>query len=320
MTKKLLTLVLALVLAMAMSSMALAEFRVALLNKQDTNEYLCAIFDKLQSHFTDGDGFEVVRYDADGDSSAQLQQMEDVLLEGVDAIVVCPMDAETLASACVEANEENVPVIAMDIMLTPGTCNFTFVGSNNYNLAYAQATWMIEHMPENARIILYRFTPGSETSNNRYQGVIDALEQSGRTDYEIVQTIEFNASQEDSQSKMEDCLQVVGDNFDVIIGPSDAYLYGAIAAMEAAGIDVESKLTVGFDAEDAMIQLINEGKVDMSLKQGQSECAQMVYDLLCGYRDGVDNTPEDAIEQDGATLIYIPGVPVDSTNVADYLN
>ena len=257
-------------------------------------------------------GITVERYDADGDSSAQLQQFEDCLSTGVDFIVVIPMDAQTLTAAVLEANDMGVPVLAADITLEEGTCDYMFVGSNNYELAYAQGQWLVEHMPENARIIHYRFPPGSETSNNRYQGQIDALADSGRTDYEILATLEFDSSQEDAMSKMEDALQVYGDEFDVILVPADAAIYGSISAMEAANIDVASKMMVGFDAEDACVKLIEEGKVDMSFKQMQDDCAAKVFEVAKLYRDG-------GSVADGEKIMYIPGKAVDSTNVDEFL-
>ena len=288
------------------------NYRVALLNKQDTNEYLCNTCNKIEALMEADGGITVERYDADGDSSAQLQQFEDCLSTGVDFIVVIPMDAQTLTAAVLEANDMGVPVLAADIKLEEGACDYMFVGSNNYELAYAQGQWLAEHMPENARILHFRFPPGSETSNNRYQGQIDALADSGRTDYEILATLEFDASQEDAMSKMEDAIQVYGDEFDVILVPADAAIYGSISAMEAANIDVPSKMLVGFDAEDACVKLIKEGKVDMSFKQMQDDCAAKVYEVASTYRDG-------GSVADGDKIMYIPGMAVDSTNVDEFL-
>jgi ABC-type sugar transport system substrate-binding protein len=242
---------------------AAENYRVEYLNRDDTDEFLNVICTSVENLCKADETIEFIRYDAASDSNNQLAQMEDVINKGVDLIVLLCQDKESVVSKVLECHELGIPVIARDISLARGTCDFIYVGSDNYTLAYAEGKYLMEHLPANGKIIYLRFTPGSETSAKRHDGVTKAIEDSGRTDYEILTTMDYRATQEEGMSLMEDLLQVYGENWEALITHNDKGTYGAISAIEAAGYKVEDKLIVSFDGEDIAKQMILDGKMEI---------------------------------------------------------
>lgn len=65
-------------------------------------------------------GVEIITADAKNSADTQMQQIEDFITKGVDAIVMCPIDSSALAAAVKKANDANIPVAAFDRNVADG--------------------------------------------------------------------------------------------------------------------------------------------------------------------------------------------------------
>lgn len=286
------------------------KYRVAYFNRDDTDEFLNVLCSGVEELCAADDSIAFTRYNAQADANKQLSQLEDALNTGVDLVILSVQDKETMVAKVKECNEKGIPVICIDIAMERGTCDFDFVGSNNYDLSYAEGQYMMEHLPENGKILYLRFTVGSETSRLRDEGIMAAIADSGRTDYEILTTMEYNATIEEAMSKMEDILQVYNNDWDALIVHNDKAVYGASSAIESANLDLSSKIICSIDGEDMACQLIQQGKLTCSVKQDQPGIIQKTYDLMKQYQAGESLEP--------SSDYFIPGIVLDASNVADY--
>lgn len=288
------------------------KYKIAYFNRDDTDEYLNGFCSGVEALCSADDSIDFTRYDAQADANNQLMQVEDALSKGVDLIILSVQDKETMVSKVKECNEKGIPVICIDISMgRSDEYYFDFVGSNNFDLGYAEGKYMMEHLPENGKIMYLRFTIGSETSRLRDEGILAAIEDSGRSDYEILSTMEYNATIEDAMSKMEDQLQVYGDDWDAFIGHSDRALYGCISAMEGAGYDPSTKIMCSIDGEVTACQMILDGRVSCSIKQDQPGIIQKTFELVKQYQNGENPEPN--------SDYFISGITVDASNAAEYI-
>ncbi len=65
-------------------------------------------------------GIEIITTDAKTIADTQMQQIEDFITKGVDAIVMCPIDSGALAAAVQKANAAGIPVTAFDRNVSGG--------------------------------------------------------------------------------------------------------------------------------------------------------------------------------------------------------
>ena len=79
---------------------------------------------------------EVTDYDSRNDAATQLQNAQDAITRGVDAIIISPTDSSTAPAVLELAEESNVPVIIADIGTDSGEY-VSFVISSNEQGAYA---------------------------------------------------------------------------------------------------------------------------------------------------------------------------------------
>ena len=286
------------------------KYKIAYLNRDDADDFLSILMNKFIDAAEATGEIEVNRYDAGADANQQLMQFEDALVKGVDMVILLCQDKESVVSKVLECNKEGIPVLTLGIPLAEGSCEFINIGADDYNLAYLEAEYMMEKLPENGKIIYLKFPDSSVISVNRNNGIMDAIKDSGRTDYEILTTMEYDASTEAAMSLMEDMLQVYNDNFDAVITHNDKGTYGVVSAIESAGYDPSSKLIVSIDGEDAACEMISNGKMTMSVKQNMDGVVEKALELVEVYRDG--GKPD-------ADEYFIDGVLVDATNVRDYM-
>ena len=64
--------------------------------------------------FADENGIELVVTDAKAMADTQMQNIEDLITNDVDAIVMCPVDSGALAAAVTKAEDAGIPVISFD--------------------------------------------------------------------------------------------------------------------------------------------------------------------------------------------------------------
>lgn len=76
-------------------------------------------------------GYSVVEVVADGDAQQQNAQIQSLIAQGVDAILVCAVDQNTIERALIAAQRANIPVVAYDRDLPDSRVVQAFVGPDS---------------------------------------------------------------------------------------------------------------------------------------------------------------------------------------------
>jgi ribose transport system substrate-binding protein len=76
-------------------------------------------------------GVEITVLDGQSNTEVQTRQIEDLLVKGVDAIVISPNNSTEIVPAVRRANEAKVPVVALDAVVGEGANVVTHVGFDN---------------------------------------------------------------------------------------------------------------------------------------------------------------------------------------------
>ena len=106
-------------------------------------------------------GAKLVIQSANGDEELQYSQCENLITQGVDALIVIAQDGDA-ASAIVEAaHEAKIPVVANDRMINNCELDF-YVSFDCYTVGVLQAQFAVEHAPTGN----YFLISGSPKDNN----------------------------------------------------------------------------------------------------------------------------------------------------------
>lgn len=196
-------------------------------------------------------GITLVTADANMDINRQISAAENLLAQGIDALIITPVDAKAMAPIVQMANRAGVPVLSESNVIDGAE---TFVGISNYEAAKTVGQWFVDYAKDqqiDPRVLIVGL-PNYEDCRQRVAGFKAALEESG-IDYVIKQEVDGAGDKEKSLMVSQDAMTAHPD-INVVFGINDNSATGAMAAYKEVGLD-ESKLTViGFGFEGVVGQ------------------------------------------------------------------
>jgi ribose transport system substrate-binding protein len=183
---------------------------------------------------------EAVVLDAGGDVARQIAQMEDLIQQGVEAIIIWPTNGEAVIPAVRKAHQAGIPVIVTNSNIAEAGFPFvtSFSGPDNITQGSRSAEIMCEKftamgIADTAQIVQISGQPGYTTAIERAKGFEDRLPQVC-PNVKLVETQPGDWNREKSQKVMEAFL-VKYDKIDGVYAGDDNMGVGALNAAKAAG-------------------------------------------------------------------------------------
>ncbi|MEA2191526.1 MAG: D-xylose transport system substrate-binding protein [Solirubrobacteraceae bacterium] len=209
---------------------------------------------------------KVLYSNANQDASKQQQQAEAALAQGVDVMVLDPVDGAAAAAIVNQANAKKVPVISYDRLLLNSKPDY-YAEFDSPSVGKIQATSLVDKLKADNKKGSIVMINGAPTDNNAKlfkQGAHSVFDSSGfkiAKEYDTKDWLAANA-----QTEMEQAISALGKNgFVGVYAANDATGGGAIAAMKGAGIDPSTRPVTGQDAELAGIQRVVAGEQYMTV-------------------------------------------------------
>lgn len=203
-------------------------------------------------------GMETVVVDAQDDTSKQINGIEDLILKGVDVLVVNPTDSAAISSSVLSANEAGIPVITIDRSAEDGEVA-TFIASDNVSGGEMAGTYIVEQLGEKANVVELEGVSGASATRERGKGFHTIADK--QLNVVTSQTAEFDRTK--GLTVMENILQGNKD-VEAVFAHNDEMALGAIEAIQAAGKDI---LVLGFDGTKDALDAVKEGKLDGTIAQ-----------------------------------------------------
>ena len=91
-------------------------------------------------------GAKVYIQSANGDDSAQISQIENMINKNIDVLVIIPHNGEVLSNVIAEAKKEGIKVLAYDRLINNADLDF-YVSFDNEKIGELQAQSIIEKKP-----------------------------------------------------------------------------------------------------------------------------------------------------------------------------
>jgi D-xylose transport system substrate-binding protein len=218
----------------------------------------------------------VVYENANQDASQQQSQAESVLTQGIDAMVLDPVDATSASAIVSMAKAQNVPVISYDRLISGGNLA-AYISFDNVRVGALQATSLENKLKQNGKakgpIVMLN---GDATDNNAHlfkQGATGVFSKDGVKIAKSYDTQGYTPA--NAQTEMQQAITALGNNgFAGVYDANDGIATGAITAMKDAGINPASRPTTGQDAELDGIQRILAGQQYMTVYKAVKTEAQ----------------------------------------------
>jgi ribose transport system substrate-binding protein len=195
---------------------------------------------------------ELIIESADVDIQGQIQQIQNLINRGVDAIIINPNSQTGLNSIIEEAIDEGIVVIAVDQEVSAqGAINVVI---DQKEWAMISAEWLAEQLNGEGDVVLIEGFVGHPANEARMEGVDEVF-----ANYPGINVVARDTGMWDQatgQQVMSDFLASI-PNIDGV-WTQDGMAEGALRAVQAA--DLAEWLVMGGEARAGYIQLANEVK------------------------------------------------------------
>jgi D-xylose transport system substrate-binding protein len=209
-------------------------------------------------------GIEIAIQIADNDAARQQSQCENLIAQGINALIVAPHDGDAAKNIAEMAREAKIPVICYDRLIFNANVDL-YVTFDQFRIGYLMGEYMAAHLDQ-GNIVFLTGDPGDNTCVYLREGAMSAIQpkiDSG--DYTIVLEQECRDWQASEALKhVENALTLTNNNIQGVIAPNDGTAGGVIQALAAQGL-AGKVIVTGQDSETDAIKRIIEGTQSMTV-------------------------------------------------------
>lgn len=188
-----------------------------------------------------------------GDVQTQVNNVEDLIAQKIDALVILPMESDPLTEPVKAAKERGIFITAVDRGLSEEGVEDLYVGGNNPQYGVVAAEYFKGKLPQGGKIVVMRGIP-TAIDNIRIEAFQKVLEGTG---IEILDMQYANWNPDKAFEVMQDYLTRFPQIDGVWAGDDDAAL-GARAAIEQAERQ-EGMVLLGGSGMNRVIKTIMDG-------------------------------------------------------------
>lgn len=272
-------------------------------------------------------GFSVNVQTAEGDALRQVSQIENLITQGVDALIVQAQNSKAAGPAGDKAKEAGIPIVSYERLVQNGHIDY-HVGFDAKKVGIVQAQSIVERVPEGNYIWL---NGGPEEALAHYylDGQTEVLQPYiDRGDINIVLHEWCEGwSPEEALKHAENGLALANNDIQAVIASNDNTAGGALSALASQGLAGEVAIS-GQDANLAAAQRIVQGTQTMTVYKEliklNTASMQLAYALATGADDPAAEIDASlgrwttwdngAVEAD---TFLVDVTPVDINNICD---
>jgi D-xylose transport system substrate-binding protein len=257
---------------------------------------------------------EIIYSNADQDDAKQLQQAEAAFTEGVDVLVLDPVDSVAAAGIVNSAKGQGVPVIAYDRFIADAPVDY-YISFDNERVGELQGTALVEKLEADGvtsgNLLMVNGAPTDNNASLFKKGAHSVLDSSGYTIAAEFDTPDWSPDEAQSwvEGQLAQSTDLVG-----LYAANDGTAGGAIAAMKGAGIDPLPPVT-GQDAELTAIQRIVSGDQYMTVYKAIKPEAEKAAELAVALTEG--EAPDADTDVDGIKSFLLEPVAVTVDKIMD---
>jgi len=232
------------------------------------------------------------------DRDQQIQVVEGFASQGVNGIVLAPLDNRALARPVEEAKSGGVPTVIIDSALES---NFivSFVATDNRKGGMLGADRLGELLGGKGKVIMLRYAEGSASTEEREAGFLQEMKEK-YPNIEIISSDQHaGATRDTAKTASENLLNRFGDQVQGIFCPNESTTAGMLSALQDIG-KAGKVIFVGFDTSQMFIDA-------MRAKQLHGIVVQNPFNMgYLGVRTMIESLQGKAVEKridTGVTMI-----------------
>ncbi len=260
------------------------------------------------------DGVTLQIEDAQNDVGKQLNQIQNFIASGVDAIIVNPVDTDATVAMSQAAADAGIPLVYVNrqpVNVDTLPDNQAFVASNEVESGTLQTQEICRLLKEagktEAKAVVMMGELSNQAARVRTQDIKDVIATPDCAFISIVEEQTANWSRTQGADLMTNWLSA-GVEFDAVIANNDEMAIGAIQALKTSGRAMDSVIVGGIDATADALAAMAAGDLDVTVFQNAAGQGQGAVDAALKLSKG------EAVEK----KVYVPFELVTPANLANY--
>ena len=233
-----------------------------------------------QDVFSAENGYDLSFVDCDNDNAAQIEAVRNFINQELDYIVIAPIQSAGWDTVLQEAQDAGIPVIIADREIEADASLYdAWVGTNTTNEGITAGNWLAEYLDgAEANILVIEGSVGASAALGRSAGFNQVAEE--HEEWNIIDSQSGDFTQAGGQEVMESFIKSYEGQFNVVVCHNDNEAYGAMDAMDAAGITYGvdgDVILISFDATHDGLQYTLDGKINCNV-----ECNPIQAEVVAG--------------------------------------
>ncbi|MDO9415913.1 sugar ABC transporter substrate-binding protein [Pararhizobium sp.] len=250
--------------------------------------------------------------DAQSDPSKQIDQVQNFISSGVDAIVVVAVDSDGTPAITKMAADAKIPLVYVnhppsDVDQLPDLTSF--VGSDELESGTLQTKEVCRQLKGKGKAFVLMGPLNNHSSLVRTQDIKDVIATPECSGIQIIEEQSANWDRLEAANLMTNWLSA-GTPFDAVIANNDEMAIGAIQSMKAGGVDMSKVVVAGIDATPDGMAAMTAGDMDVTVFQN----------AISQGSAGLDAAVKMARKEPAERKIWIPFELVTPENMKDYMS
>lgn len=279
------------------------------------DNFLTVLRNGMQDHAAGLDGVTLQIEDAQNDVGRQLNQIQNFVASGVDAIIVNPVDTDATVAMSNLAAEAGIPLVYVNrqpVNLDDLPEKQAFVASDELESGTLQTQEICRLLKEQgkgegARAVVMMGELSNQAARIRTQDIKDVIATEECSFIEIVEEQTAMWSRTQGTDLMTNWLSA-GVEFDAVISNNDEMAIGAIQALKTSGVSMDDVIVGGIDATADALAAMEAGDLDVTVFQNAAGQGQGAVDTALKLARG----------EEVESKVYVPFELVTPENLAEY--
>jgi signal transduction histidine kinase/DNA-binding response OmpR family regulator len=249
--------------------------------------------------------------DAHDDNNQQIKDIQDLVLHGIDLLIVSPNEAQQLTSTVEEVFDKGIPVIVIDRKINSSKYT-AYIGADNLSIGNEAGYFASELLKGKGNILEITGLVGSTPAIERSKGFHEIIDK-----YPEIHTTKIieGAWLEEKTRKITDSLFYAFADFNLIFAHNDFMAYAASVSAKKHNIKTYIIGVDGLNTTKGGVNMVLEGSIDGTVlyPTGGDKAIQLALDILIGkpYEKNI-NLSTYRIDKTNARTIWLQGEQIRS--------
>ncbi|MGB7156653.1 MAG: substrate-binding domain-containing protein, partial [Tepidisphaeraceae bacterium] len=202
----------------------------------------------------------------ENDRAQQIQIVDQFVAEGVDGIVLAPLDDTALQRPVAGAMAKGIPVVIIDSGLKgeSGKDFVSFVATNNHQGGILAGEALAKLLNGKGKVVLIRYLEGSASTTEREEGFLEVMKRSAGI--EVTVSNRFGGPNIEDAQKLGMSMLDALKEADGLFCSNEPTAFGMLLALRQQNLAGRIKF-VGFDATEPMVEALRKGEMQAIVTQ-----------------------------------------------------